>query len=154
MKRKEFGKAQRLLFSELLHSALVKKNTIILVFDGHPTEGSHSIRNHSHLQVIFSGDVSADERIAELVHYYYRTLRRHSAQITVISDDGEVQSVSRRFDFKAESVASFLNMLYPERVSENPDDSEEKPNGITDDEMEEWIQIFNRKKNSSDIDQT
>lgn len=79
-----------------------RNNQVTLVFDGYPKSGQE-IPNEDGLACVFSQDKEADEVIKKLVEN-----SRQPRNIIVVSDDKEVQIISRLLHAKVCSVEEFI----------------------------------------------
>ncbi len=79
-----------------------KNNEVILVFDGYPPAGEQ-IPEESGLTCLFSQNQEADEVIKKLVEN-----SRQPKNIIVVSDDKEVQIISRFLHAQVSSVQEFI----------------------------------------------
>jgi len=90
----EFIKAQRLCGSS--------KNKITVVFDGYPDE--QGLEKNTPIEVIFSRDKSADERIKNIVE-----VSVNAKTIVVVSDDKEIKFIVRSLGADCIGVEDFVS---------------------------------------------
>jgi len=82
--------------------SLIRKNEVIIVFDGYPPEG-RQVSQSKKPQVIYSRDYSADEKIKQMVE---RSINVRN--ITVVSDDNQIRFVVKALGAKAMSIEEFI----------------------------------------------
>lgn len=82
-----------------------RKNNVIIVFDGYPPSGyTHKLTNSS-IEVIFSKDESADERIKKIID------RCATPKVmVVVSDDKEIKFSGRAAGVKVLGVDEFVTV--------------------------------------------
>ena len=121
----------------------LNRQRAILFFDrGHVA--SRPFRHGAWLQIRFvRSPKTADDAIrVELEH-----IGREAPNWTVVSSDREVQAAARQAGAKILSSPNFIRQLEGEGNSSEA----AKPNrSLSPDEVEAWIDIFQRKKNSED----
>lgn len=79
-----------------------RKNQITVVFDGYPPADFKPQEGFSGINVIFSRDVSADEKIKKMLEK-----AQDPRQITVVSDDKEVKFFARANRAKSLAIEEF-----------------------------------------------
>ena len=79
------------------------KNKITLVFDGYPDK-EESGRKDSNIEIIFSKDKTADERIKKIVE-----TARNPKNIIVVSDDKEIRFFVKAAGAHCLNVEEFIN---------------------------------------------
>lgn len=114
-----------------------RKVAVTVVFDGQAGTGS-ALKGRGRVQVLFTRPPeTADERIVTLIALGPK-------EVTVVSSDGRVAKEARARGAKVISSGSFGPRLFRSVTLE--DSREEKPEGITPHEAEEWLKIFSRRK--------
>ncbi len=83
-----------------------RKNKITIVFDGFPAAGSAHIEDPA-LEILFSREESADERIKRLVES-----AAHPKTVLVVSDDNEVRFFARSAGTQVLKVAEFAAVAH------------------------------------------
>lgn len=118
----------------------VKKNNIVLVFDGQPED---KILNHTEarkINVVFSGgSTTASVKIREILESY-----SNCKDAVVITSDRELKTFSRKNGAKSINSIEFYYKL--KRFSRNSDKFDEKQKRIevevTENEVDDWMKIF------------
>ncbi|PIQ90697.1 MAG: hypothetical protein COV71_03235 [Candidatus Omnitrophica bacterium CG11_big_fil_rev_8_21_14_0_20_41_12] len=88
-----------------------KNNKVILVFDGYPKSGEQ-IPEESNLTCVFSKKRQADDLIKEIIE---NSLQPRN--IIVVTDDKEVQVVSRLLHARVSSIAEFIGAKDDKRAT-------------------------------------
>ena len=83
-----------------------RNNQITIVFDGKP--GREGCRPSATVKVIFTEEISADEKIKRIVEF-----SNHKKQIVVVSDDKEIKFYVRSWGAKVLNVKDFLARMAP-----------------------------------------
>ena len=109
------------LFISRRHLTGSEKNTVVIVFDGFASNAS--VRYPSCYQILFSQDISADEKIKRLVEVSAMPKR-----IVVVSDDREIQSACRVYGVRIESIPVFLKIGEIKHGARKRSDENEKAN--------------------------
>ncbi len=118
----------------------VKKNNIVLVFDGEPEDKILKHADARKISVIFSGkNIKASDKIRELVDGY-----SSCKDTVVITSDRELKTHSRKKGAKSINSIEFYYKL--KRFSRNSEKFEEKQKRIevevSDNEVDDWMKIF------------
>jgi predicted RNA-binding protein with PIN domain len=92
-----------------------RKNKITVVFDGYPKAFGSSYAD-GYLDVVFSCDISADERIRKIVEQ-----ARVPRNIVVVSDDREIQAFSKMAGAAVVGAEDFLWRKENARRRNKPD---------------------------------
>lgn len=77
-----------------------------IVFDGYPLKSS--IYLEKRINIVFSLDITADEKIRKIIE-------RKKREVIVVSDDREVIECAKILGKKNLSVKGFLDIIYPEK---------------------------------------
>jgi predicted RNA-binding protein with PIN domain len=107
-------KDDRLALLELIYSCRLcgsRRNSITVVFDGYSDEASLKENNFA-IKVVFSFDITADEKIKRIVEESINT-----KTIVVVSDDRQVSSSAKHLGAKSLGVEEFLGILEKKRNS-------------------------------------
>ena len=84
------------------------KNKVTVVFDGQANIGG--FQRGSFLEIIFSCDESADDKIKKIVSHH-----ENKKNVTVVTDDKEIKFYVRALGAKVISVDGFLNQIKSHR---------------------------------------
>lgn len=80
------------------------KNKVILVFDGYPgPEEDAGLNTDAAVDVIFSKNMTADERIREMIEHAV-----NKKNIVVVSDDKEIRFFAKAYGAKPLCVEDFI----------------------------------------------
>lgn len=105
--RKRMGSVQLALLGLIKDNRLCgsEKNQVTVVFDGYCAEFEPKCRN-SGINVVFSKDVTADERIKRIID-----ISVNLKNIIVVSDDKEISYFAKYAGCKTMDVAEFMGKL-------------------------------------------
>jgi len=116
---KTITERQRAQFiKEMAVYAALKKHLIIIVFDGHLTWHNgklEEIKSHKNVDVIFSGDQSADDYIKQKL----QSMKNKDALL--VSSDRELNRAANRYDVPSIDAPLFYRMVhdfFKEKVSQ------------------------------------
>jgi len=82
------------------------KNKVTIIFDGRPGRGGRG--ESSVVEIIFSQDESADDRIKRMVED-----SKHKKSIVVVTDDRDIQYAVRASGAQVLGVGAFLSKMQP-----------------------------------------
>jgi predicted RNA-binding protein with PIN domain len=91
------------------------RNKVTVVFDGYPG-GQNSTDFAPGINIIFSGDISADEKIKRLVEN-----SDNPKNIIVVSDDNEIKSFVKSCGSRGEAAEDFIGRKKHPRAPESRD---------------------------------
>ncbi|MDD5154986.1 MAG: NYN domain-containing protein [Candidatus Omnitrophica bacterium] len=84
------------------------KNKVIVVFDGYPPAISRDSYSCLDIEVIFSGDISADDKIERMLQK-----AADCRSIVVVSDDREIKFFAKSHRAKAKGIEEFISAAHP-----------------------------------------
>lgn len=116
------------------------EDRVTLVFDGSmPREGLARQMMSSRITVEFSGPVTADDVIIQMVHRAGKP-----GTIRVVTADTAIRHEAKRRRCKHTHSAAFVGELYPnqERAQRPVAAPDEKPPDPSPDETQEWLDMF------------
>ena len=138
MHKNQLEKAEIIFLNKVLSFSNNTNCTCHLFFDG-MNENLSSKWNYPNLKIVFCHPQTADARIKSFLRNNYRK----NKNLVTVSDDAEIKSHSRRFDFKAMNADDFLNLLrQPAANKKNLNSGNEKPRDVSDYEVEEYLRLM------------
>ena len=115
-----------------------RSNDVCVVFDSRCTR-AQSEQTDRGVPILYSSGQTADDVIEDLIRK-----ERTPAQLTIVSNDNRLQQAAERGGCAAFTCADFVDWLQtPDRQTKAPRaPTDEKPSGLSRDEMDEWLKHF------------
>ncbi len=139
MRDGSFTAAERIFFDYLSSAGLKNNNFFMLFLDG--ADEMELSRKYGHnMRIIFCHPSDADTKIKKYIERQYNT----SKKLIVISNDAEIISFARRFDYPTLSAERFIAKMDKQiHNSYSPaSESDEKPETPNEKEIEEYIELM------------
>lgn len=112
---------------------------IIMVFDGQRSRNQSDPSQYLYgFPVIFSQNEQADDVIEDLIHQEKQPLL-----LTVVSNDHRLKEAAKRSGCRYSNCLDFVeNLMVPSRTKPIFQETQDKPDGITPEEVKEWMRDF------------
>jgi predicted RNA-binding protein with PIN domain len=138
--RTQFDNARKRFLDWLADSPALRGVAVRVVFDAPNSRRDLGSTTHRGLVVTYSFRQTADDLIEALVR-----VEPHPAAVRVVSDDNRVLDAARRRGCRAWGCATFVDWLLTPPAASGEPVAEEKPQGMSADELDELRKVFERK---------
>ncbi|MCK5076525.1 MAG: NYN domain-containing protein [Calditrichia bacterium] len=150
MKNNQLIEAEQIFLNKVLSFSKCNNCTFHLFFDGMNLELARKW-NYPKMKIIFCHPQTADEKIKSFINNTYKK-NKHNNKIITVTDDHELVSYSRRFDYKVMNIDNFLILLKQSSSakSSKSQNINEKPDSVTDADIEEYLHLMKEDNKKSE----